>query len=379
MKNNLKGLFVINSLEGGGAEKVFTTLMLLIDEDKCKKYDFDVVVLDELPEVYALPESITVHRLGNSFGKIGQIIKFLKLIREIKPAFVFSFLFRSNHFNAIASCIFKYRCILSERSNTNGRINGRFKYFKKRLVKAIFAKSDAIVCVSGGVGECLINDYSIDSSKIQLLNNPYDHNELISLSKLNNDTCFTKEYIVAVGRLVKTKGFDDLIIAFSKANIACDLKILGQGPELERLKEIATNNGVRDRVEFCGFQKNPHPYISNSTLFVLSSYLEGFPNALVEAMTLSKPVIASNCTDGPKEILGLEGLIDEGVAKQVKFGLIYSPGDVKGLASGLETYFKSEELLNKYAKLSCKRSQDFSREKFYSQYKLILETVVNGL
>lgn len=378
MKNNLKGLFVINSLEGGGAEKVFTTLMSLIDEDKCKKYDFDVVVLDELPEVYSLPESITIHRLGNSFGKIGQIIKFLRIIRKTKPAFVFSFLFRSNHFNAIASCIFKYRCILSERSNTNGRINGRFKYFKRFLVKAIFAKSDAIVCVSEGVGKCLITDYSIAPNKIKLLNNPYDRDEIVSLSKPSNALCFTKEYIVAVGRLVKTKGFDDLIIAFSKANISCDLKILGQGPELARLKEIAMNNGVRDRVEFCGFQKNPYPYISNSTLFVLSSYLEGFPNALVEAMTLSKPVIASNCTDGPKEILGWEGLIDKGVAEQAKFGLIYSPGDFKALASGLEAYFKSEELLKKYAKLSSKRSKDFSREKFYSQFKLILETVVDG-
>lgn len=379
MKNNLKGLFVINSLEGGGAEKVFTSLMLLIDEDKYKKYDFDVVVLDELPEVYSLPESITIHRLGNSFGKIGQIIKFLIIVRKLKPTFIFSFLFRSNHFNAIASCIFKYRCILSERSNTNGRINGRFKYLKKLLVKLIFAKSDAIVCVSEGVGECLITDYLINPDKIKLLNNPYDHNELISLSKLSANNFFTKEYIVAVGRLVKTKGFDDLIIAFSKANISCDLKILGQGPELERLKEIATNNGVRDRVEFCGFQKNPYPYISNSTLFVLSSYLEGFPNALVEAMTLSKPVIASNCTDGPKEILGLESTIDKGVAKQAKFGLIYLPGDFKGLTSGLETYFKSEELLNKYAKLSRERSKDYDRETFYSQYKLILKTVVNGL
>lgn len=369
----MKGLFVINSLEGGGAEKVFATLMSLINEDKYKKYDFDIVVLDELPEVYSLPESITIHRLGNSFGKIGQFIKFLIIIRKIKPIFVFSFLFRSNNFNAIASCIFKYRCILSERSNTNGRINGSFKYFKKLLVKTIFARSDAIVCVSEGVGECLIADYSIEPSKIKLLNNPYNYNELMYLSKLNNDICFTKEYIVAVGRLVKTKGFDDLIIAFSKANVPWDLKILGQGPELEKLKEIATNNGVGDRVEFCGFQKNPYPYISNSTLFVLSSYLEGFPNALVEAMTLSKAVIASNCTDGPKEILGLESSIDKGVAKQAKFGLIYSPGDFNALASGLEAYFESKELLNKYAELSSKRSKDFSQEKFYSQFKLILD------
>jgi len=379
MEKNIKGLFVINSLEGGGAEKVFATLMSLIEEDKCKKYNFDVVVLDELPEVYSLPESITIHRLGNGLGKIGQFIKFLMIVKKVKPTFVLSFLFRSNHFNAIASCIFKYRCILSERSNTNGRINGRFKYLKKLLVRAIFQKSDAIVCVSKGVSECLMTDYSICPSKIKLLNNPYNYNELIALSKVNNEEHSAKKYIVAVGRLVKTKGFDDLIIAFSKANISCDLKILGQGPELERLKEITADNGVCDRVEFCGFQKNPYPYISNSILFVLPSHLEGFPNALVEAMTLSKPVIASNCTDGPKEILGLESSLDTGVAKQAKFGLIYSPGDFKALASGLETYINSEELLKKYAKLSRKRSKDFSREKFYSQFNLILATVVGGL
>ncbi|MFT6927681.1 MAG: glycosyltransferase involved in cell wall biosynthesis [Psychromonas sp.] len=378
MKNNFNGLFVINSLEGGGAEKVFASLMSLIEEDKGKEYDFDVVILDELPEVYSLPESITIHRLGNRFGRVGQFIKFLIIVKKVKPTFVVSFLFRSNHFNAIAGCIFKYRCIISERSNTNGRIIGRFKSLKKLLVKTIFDKSDAIVCVSEGVGECLITDYSISPSKIKLLNNPYNDVELIALSKLSNEDYSAKKYIVAVGRLVKTKGFDDLIIAFSKANISCDLKILGQGPELERLKEISANNGVCDRVEFCGFQKNPYPYISNSILFVLPSHLEGFPNALVEAMTLSKPVIASNCTDGPKEILGLEGSIDTGVAKQAKFGLIYSPGDFKALASGLETYINSEELLKKYAKLSRKRSKDFSREKFYSQFNLLLAAVVGG-
>ena len=73
-----RSLYLINSLEGGGAERVFSTLISLIDERKTNEDLIEVVLLDDVPDVYSLPYGIKVHRLSN---------------RTIKSLFSFLFFF----------------------------------------------------------------------------------------------------------------------------------------------------------------------------------------------------------------------------------------------------------------------------------------------
>jgi glycosyltransferase involved in cell wall biosynthesis len=61
--------------------------------------------------------------------------------------------------------------------------------------------------------------------------------------------------------------------------------------------------GISDKVAFTGVKKNPFAYVSRSDLYVCSSNHEGFPNAVLEAMALKKPVISADCKTGPREIL----------------------------------------------------------------------------
>ena len=69
------------------------------------------------------------------------------------------------------------------------------------------------------------------------------------------------------------------------------------------------------------YTSNPFPYIKDSDLFVLSSTFEGLPNVLLEALTLGKPIISSNCPTGPNEILSYG-----------KGGQLFKIGDYKSLS-----------------------------------------------
>ncbi|MBU3071673.1 glycosyltransferase [Aestuariicella sp. G3-2] len=118
---------------------------------------------------------------------------------------------------------------------------------------------------------------------------------------IKNRTC----KIVAVGRLVKEKDFHkaiDVIRLLSK-DISCGLLILGEGPLKEKLQEYIDDCGMHENIELLGFQENPYAVISACDLLLSTSKAEGQPNAILEALALSKPIVAYDCSTGPKEIV----------------------------------------------------------------------------
>lgn len=121
-------------------------------------------------------------------------------------------------------------------------------------------------------------------------------------------TAFAKgrPVIVSMGRMCEVKGFDFLVKAFillRERMPDVGLVLVGDGPTMPQLQKLAKDGGATESVLFTGMQKNPLPYVQNSTLYVLPSRAEGFPNALVEAMACGTPVLCANCRSGPNEIL----------------------------------------------------------------------------
>ena len=369
----MKGIYVINSLEGGGAERVFSSLVTLISED-IDNSDIEVILLDKKNESYLLPSKIVVHRIGMS-NPISSFFKYLKIVKKIKPDYVVSFLTRANQYNVFGTLFTQYKSLISERSNTSNRLNGRFKKIKKFLVTFLYNKADCIISVSKGVEDCLVNDFKIDRNKMKLLNNAINIEKVTKLAE-TSEKVHANDYIVAMGRLVKTKGFSYLIKAYAKANLSSDLLILGDGPEKTQLKELAIELKVQDKVHFKGFQANPYPYIKQSQFFVLSSELEGFPNALVEALGLGKAVLATDCTDGPSEILNLKQKINLKDVVKAQYGLLVNIRDEEALAKGLLMFEQDTKLKNKYEQQSILCAQQFSPENFYNNYKGILKKYV---
>jgi len=366
------GLYVINSLEGGGAERVFSQLIDLSVSDDKRVHSIEVALLDKREIKYPLPEAITVHQIDVGSGKFSLIWAFLKLIKMVRPTYVVSFLTRANNLNILGNLFFDYSAIISERSNTNGRLGTGFsKHLKRLIVKVLYRRAACVIAVSEGVKNCLVEDYAIPDEKVEILNNPYNLEKIQSLGR--SGSLEQKKPIVAMGRLTTSKRFDNLIHAYAKSRLECGVQILGQGEELNNLKKLAVNLGVETQVEFLGFQDNPYQYIHRSLFFVLSSKLEGFPNALVEAMVLGKAVIATDCTDGPREILKLTQEIEQSEYVSTENGIMVRVDDIDALAKAMRYLAESSEVRQSFERQSIRRADDFNSASFYQNFKTILQ------
>lgn len=131
--------------------------------------------------------------------------------------------------------------------------------------------------------------------------------------------------IGSIGRLSKEKGFDVLLRAFSlikKENPGIQLALLGSGPCGEELKALAAELGVESSVWFAGYVENAGRYIPLLNVYINSSFTEGMPITLLEAMRARCPIVASN-------VGGIPQLIEHDIG-----GLLCRPGDPAQL-SGL--------------------------------------------
>lgn len=366
----MKGLYLINSLEGGGAERVFCKLIEL--KIKHSVGVFAVVVLDKKDEVYDLPEGVKVFRLDASTSLFYSLIQYFKIVKSFKPDYAVSFLTRANIFNVLASKLFNYKAILSERSNTNGRIkSGNFKLLKMLFVRLLYSFSDAIIAVSEGVKNCLVNDYGIKEEVVYVLNNPVSVPKKTDFSKEDN-----QRSIVCMGRLVKSKAFDVLLRAYAKSKSTRDLTILGQGPELDSLKAISKSLSIDNRVNFLGYRSNPLEIIGESSFYVMASRLEGFPNSLVEAMSMSRAVIATDCTDGPREILQSNEKIPSGKYLIARNGVLINVDDEPALTKAINLLEENYELRSSLEEKGRQRAQYYTPENFIDKYTGIIKSIL---
>jgi len=133
----------------------------------------------------------------------------------------------------------------------------------------------------------------------------------------------------------------------------------------KELEVLTENLNIKDKVYFVGFKKNPHNYVANSDLFVLSSKNEGLPNSLIEAIAVGVPVVSTNCLSGPSEIL-LDG----------KGGDLVEVGNVKQMANAIITNLKNIEYATKKHRIAYSNLNRFSYRIVKDQILKIVEKYV---
>ena len=176
------------------------------------------------------------------------------------------------------------------------------KFTHNILLPWALKHSCCTLCVSIGIKEMLLKMH-LKPSKLKVLYNPIHREKIFELSK--ERTLDLGDYIVFVGRMYAVKNIPFLLKSFKvflERNPHYKLVLVGDGPELNQLKQYCFKKGLTNCVLWVGATSNPYPYIWNSSLLVLSSLSESLSNVILEALCLGKTVVSTPCA-GPIEVL----------------------------------------------------------------------------
>ncbi|MGE7963618.1 glycosyltransferase [Pseudomonas sp. NPDC089918] len=197
-----------------------------------------------------------------------------------------------------------------------------------RLLYALYLCGNGqVVTVSNGLRQSLSDLVPWGRERIRYCPNAVVTEQLLSAAQTPMSTGLPAQFWLAVGRLIEPKGFHLLLDAYAIALHSAalpDLVIIGDGPQHAALTSQASRLGIEDRVHFTGFLSNPYPFIRQAKLLILSSFHEGLPTVLIEALALGTPVLACDCETGPRELL------DNG-----RLGDLVKVNDVPALAEGM--------------------------------------------
>lgn len=352
-----KILFVIPSLRGGGAERIFS---ILVNNINRKKFE-PVLLLIKGEGEYLDDIAGDVKIIDLNINKVRYSpFKIAKSIICEKPDIVFSTL---GYMNVLIGLLipfiklFKPNISFIAREANIASLNNDFDRNGKilnLLYKITNSKYSKIICQSEYMKNDLIKNYGLNTKNMIVINNPLDFKKINKLKreKVNLDN---KNYIIGVGRLSKRKRFDLLIHAYNKIRKKnLDLFILGKGSEKSRLQKLSRKLKREENIHFLGFQKNPYKYLNRARLLVLTSKYEGFPNVVLEANACGIPVVAFDCPSGISEIIkdGENGFlvqnenIDE-LASKIEQALEY-PFDTAKIIKITEERFKLEKIMGKY-------------------------------
>ena len=325
-------LFAINSLAGGGAERVLVTLLGASGPWR-DRYDMHLVLLDDEPRAYDVPDWVNVHQLDARYRLLPSLAGFRALAARLSPHATLSFLTRANVANAWAMAGRGRPWLISERVNTSAHLgNARAA---KAMVRMAYPRATHVIAVSDGVVDDLATNFGVARSRMSAIANPVDHRRIAELAAEQPAFVPAGPYIVAAGRLTPNKNFPLLLRAYASAALPERLVILGEGPERGALRGLATSLGIADRVDMPGFAANPFAIVARARAYAMPSNAEGFPNGLVEAMACGVPVVATNCASGPSEILAGRPRDAITGAIEVEAGTLVPTDDVAAFAAAL--------------------------------------------
>ena len=307
--NQVKVLFILNDLGGGGAEKVFVHIA---NGFKSNGLAVEILLAENKGVFFDLVSSeIPIHILGTKsfFGLLRKLPAFFKgknythvfvAFDYISAATIISNKKLKDRFITVATLHYYLPHQLSVLPSAN-------RTWLQFLNKYFISKAEKLVCVSNGVGEGFKKVVQNNDLQIQTIYNPVVEPILFSLAKEEIDDSYKKmNYIITIGRLDEQKNQKRLLYAFKSVlqqRPDLHLLILGAGSKEVELKEICKMLSIQKNVHFLGFQSNPFKYLLHAKLFVLSSDYEGLGNVIIEALALGINVVSTGCLSGPREIL----------------------------------------------------------------------------
>ena len=344
---------VIDSLAGGGAERVMISLAT-----ELVKQGHLVTILSLSNQCdYSIPNEITVDylfdhkaskvdRFWNIRASVAKLEAWFeqKALQSNKPTafdLVLSNLDRSNNLLTQSHITPVYYIVHNsvEEELIRQKKLGPLAYLYLRKSKQRLS-GQHLIAVSKGIEKEVTQGDTITPKSIRTIYNPFDIEDIQQKSLLENVNIPNEPYIIHVGRLAKQKRHDILFAALAGVTTNVKLVLLCNKPA--KALKLAKKYGVAERLILPGFQSNPYNWMQQAKALVLSSDYEGFGNVLLEAIAVNTKVVSTDCPHGPNEILTGE-LSDYLVPRRAPQKL----GQTINKAIGADLDLKDAEILEK--------------------------------
>jgi glycosyltransferase involved in cell wall biosynthesis len=293
----LRVAFVVPSLEHGGAERVTVNLANGLLRAGATP---TVIATDRAGALGTLLDArVVVQELGQARVRRAAPA-LLRLLRANRPDVVLS---THTHVNlllcALRPLLPRGTClVVREPLHAPIELAGRSTAPTRRAQRILYRRADLVVASSDVIADDL---RALTGANVVRLENPVDIGA-IRATGTDEDGRRTsaagRRTFVSVGRLSAQKCMDELIRAFAAGSLPDDrLEILGDGPDRARLQVLIGELGVEDRVELCGIRDDHWASVAAADMLVLASRAEGMPNAVLEALALGTPVLATTDLD----------------------------------------------------------------------------------
>jgi len=302
---------VIDSLTGGGAERV---MISLATELVAKGHQVTILSLGNRCD-YTIPEGINAACLfDHKASKVDRFWQRKSSIAKLEHWFaqakveqgkfdlVLSNLDRSNNLLAQSTIPSVYYIV---HNSVNKELERQKKLGPLAYLYLLKSKRNLsgknLITVSEGLKKEIITGSIITPKTIKAIYNPFDITDIQTKAAIINKAIPDEAYIIHVGRFARQKRHDVLFEAFANVDNNVKLVLLCNKPKKALM--LAKKYGVEKRLILPGFQSNPYNWIKHAKALVLSSDYEGLSMVLIEALAVNTKVVSTDCPHGPSEIL----------------------------------------------------------------------------
>lgn len=348
---------IVPSLKSGGLERVAT----LIANEGIVNHEITLITLDSEPPFYSLNENVNLVQAPKQISRQDKIKRFVnnglwlrKIVNELKPDVICSFGEKYNSFVLLFLMGLKIPVYVANRTSPISSIKGRYG----RINPIAYKFSAGVILQTKQSVDILKSKYKLKRTVV--IGNPID---------LNYPYLLREKIILNVGSIGGNKNQDWLIRYFSELETEnWKLHFAGDGTLKDNCITLSKKLQVNDSVSFLGIIKDIKPHYSNASIFAFTSTLEGFPNALAEAMAAGCACIAYDCIAGPSDI------IDDGVN-----GFLIPVGNESLYKEKLKLLMNNSELREKFGSAAKEKMKMFEASVIaYKFYQFITQEIENS-